>query len=165
MVKTGDSAMDPTPGGGERSDALVAAAELEHRRRESRQRRERLEQERRMLGEMRDALQRELKLVDGQLGTAREEDDRLQGRIDAAARRLSEVDRGMEEHRREVAVWERRRSDSEALGTEISQKIDAAERELAAERDAMLSVSEELELGRSLLARIDQRLSLSRVKG
>jgi chromosome segregation ATPase len=110
-------------------------------------------------------LQHEHKVVEGRLDAARQEHDRLAERIDALAQRIAGTDRTIEEQRREIAVLERRRADCESREREFVERIAAAERELAGERDAMVSVSEELEMGRAVLARIDQRLSLSRIKG
>jgi len=153
--------MEPPTDKGNKSETLLAAAELERRKHESNQRLGRLEQEHNILKEIRDSLAVEEKLLDSQLATAEEDLKRLAQKIEGTILRIAQIEEQIGEYKGQIAIGERRCSENQLRERQLQEQIYAAENILNDELTAISFAKEELETGRTVLARMDQRLSLS----
>jgi len=157
-VAAGDDSTERSP------ETLMAAVELEHRRREIDKRVDRLRMEEHALREVQDSLAAEERDLSQRLNVAKEESDRFDKKLKSMTRRAAELEEGREEIRREIAMLDRRCRDSEDREIELCETIAAAESDLRAARAEISTIDEALETGRAALARIDGRLATSRVK-
>jgi chromosome segregation ATPase len=144
---------------GDRSEALAAAAELQHRRREIGRRLDGLAEERRALEEIRDSLASEEQLLSRRIEQAERAREETRSRLGNAARAAVEMDGEAGELGREIAVLEQRHRASEARNRELGKEISRAERELDSARANLLEVTRTLESSRGALARMDRRLA------
>lgn len=147
-----------------KSEALVAAAELERRKYESGKRLEKFQDQRRALEEVRDSLADEEKLLVRRLASAKEERDCLIEKVDSMTQHMIEAGREIDELDREVAVLDRRCSENSRRKQELADEIESVQSDVMAAREEISSVTYELEAGRVTLTRLDRKLSLDKLK-
>jgi len=164
MDRPGDRGVDAESAHGARSEALMAAAELKRRKQESCRRLGQIDEERRVLEEISDSLASEEQALARRLTSAREEKDRLAEKIAFFTRRGVEMGGELEELEREIAILDRRHSENTARERDLAVEIASAQEDLAAARNEISHLSEELEMDRTALARMDRRLSLGGAK-
>ncbi len=152
------------PQNGARNEALVAAAELEHRKYESSKRLEKFKEQRRALEEIRDSLADEEKTLLRRLESAKEDRDRLVEKMDSMTQRMIETGREIDELEREVAILDRRYSENTLREQELAGEIESVQNDVMATRYELFNVTNELETGRATLARLDRKLSLEKWK-
>ena len=119
-----------------------------------------IDEERRVLEEIRDSLASEEQALARRLTSAREEKDRLAEKIASFTRRGVEMGGELEELEREIAILDRRHSENTARERDLAVEIASAQEDLAAARNEISHVSEELEMDRTVLTRMDRKLSL-----
>jgi len=147
-----------------RARFLIAAAELERRKRELGLRLDQLEEERCAFEEIRNSLVEEERILVKRLALARKERDRIIDRMDSRTQRTMEVLEQVEGLKRRIVEFERRCSENTKREQDLEVQIASAEEDLLAARRQILLVAEELETGRKALARMDRRISSSRMK-
>jgi chromosome segregation ATPase len=153
--------MEPNTGEEAKVEALLAASELEFRKREASERLGRLEQERHMLEEIRDSLAVEEKLLKRRIAAAEGDFERVVENTNEMIERIAKMEEQIEDYKRQIVIIERRYLENQSRERTLKDDIAATERLLRGERNAISSVTEELERGRSALMRMDQKLSLS----
>jgi chromosome segregation ATPase len=147
-----------------KSEALVAAAELERRKYESGRRLEKFKEQRRAFEEIRDSLAEEEKLLLGHLESAKNERDLLVEKMESMTQGMIETGREIDDLEREVDMLDRRYSENSRREKELAGEIEKVQDDIAAARREITSVASELEAGRATLARLDRKLSLDKLK-
>ncbi len=149
---------------GTTGEALTATAELKRRRFESSRRLEKLDEERQVLEEIRASIAYEEKAIFKNLASAQEDHDRLTSKSDRMTRRSMEMNVEIEELKREITILEHRFSIFDEKKHNFISEIETVEKSLLKNRKEISNASNELEIGRAMLARIDQKLSLGKLK-
>ena len=137
-----------------RNKGLIAAAELERRKREIVEHLDHLADERRALTEVRDLLAEEVSGLAARLAAATQARDDLAAKIDAETKRQLEMNEEIDALGREARILERRSADNQGRDKELAKKIKAIQEELAGARSDISEVSDALETGREVLARM-----------
>ena len=164
MKPPNDKEIDQQLDDEQKGEVLVAAVELRRRRAESQKRLQNLRDERRVLEEIRDALVAEEKIVAQRLANLNGDQVRLTGKINSMTKQNVEMDGEVEQINREITLLECRYSEIHARELELNREINLAEEALDRARQDISRATDELELGRSSLAKMDQKLSLKRLK-
>jgi chromosome segregation ATPase len=144
-------------------EALVASAELERRKYESRLRLDKLDDQRRALSEVCEALSNEEHMLLERIAVSEELRSRLADKVDSATRRIMQTSAEINELEQEVTALEQRLAQSAICEQELANRSGALQAEIEGARDELSSVSNELQQGRSTLVSLDRKLSLGLV--
>ncbi|MBN2496120.1 MAG: hypothetical protein JXR96_16115 [Deltaproteobacteria bacterium] len=145
-----------------RSSDLSASVDLKQRNREVRERLDRLDEKRRALEEILDYLASEEKDLLGRQARARQERDRMSAEAELLAARVVEMEVDIGKLERELVILSHRCAENVARGRELNGKTASMEEDIEAARKEIATVSAELEMGRDMLSRLNQKLSCGR---
>lgn len=141
----------------------MAAAELESRKREIDARIHELDKKQQTLLEIRDSLVQEEEILLKRLSAAKAERENATGQMDSKTQKTMEVLDEMEGIKREITLLDRRYHENRLREKELDQKIDAAEKALFQSQSQFHSATNELEIGKEALARLDRRIEQSKM--
>ncbi len=164
-MKRNSDSRSSVPAEGPGAENLLATAELESRSREVLQRIEQLDEEQRVLTELRGLLIDEEDSLLSRLRAVRQKLASVNGDLDLANCRKTEIKEEITETQREGELLRSRCSEQITLEHKLMSQLTAAEEEQRALRQQVTSAVAELEVGRSTLLRIDRRLSTGKSRG
>ncbi len=164
MDSSNNSIAGAEPGIGAKSKALMAATELEQRKHDLSLRLESFEAELHALREIRDSLADEERILTKRLVLAKKDRNRVSAKADSGKKRTMEMLEQVEGFKREIAVFERRCAENAKREQDLAAHIATADEELMAAKRQISYATEELETGRETLARMDRKISTTRMK-
>ena len=148
-----------------KKEVLIAAAELKQRKHESGRRVEQLNAEHEALEKVHESLVAEERMLVQRLSIAQEDCDHLDAEVESITRQSVDLEGQIEECKREIAILDLKYSDIKERVEQVSGEITSAEKEFVEAQNRIYRVTEELEISRVALERLDKKITYNKSKG